>query len=35
MSFSEFKNREYKKLAKLIRDNLDMKSLYAILNRDV
>ena len=32
LSFNEFKEREYDKLAKLLRENLDMQEIYKILN---
>ena len=32
LSFNEFKEREYDKLAKLLRENLDIKEIYYILN---
>ena len=31
LSFNEFKEREYDKLAKLLRENLDIKEIYKIL----
>ena len=31
LSFNEFKEREYDKLAKLLRENLDIKEIYRIL----
>ena len=33
LSFNEFKEREYDKLAKLLRENLDMKEIYKILDK--
>ena len=32
LSFNEFKEREYDKLAKLLRENLNIKEIYKILN---
>ena len=32
LSFNEFKEREYDKLAKLLRENLDIEEIYRILN---
>ena len=32
LSFNKFKEREYDKLAKLLRENLDMQEIYKILN---
>ena len=32
-SFNEFKEREYNKLAKLLRENLDMQEIYKILDK--
>ena len=32
LSFNEFKEREYNKLAKLLRENLDIKEIYKILD---
>ena len=32
LSFNEFKEREYNKLAKLLRENLDIEEIYKILN---
>ena len=32
LSFNEFKGREYDKLAKLLRENLNIKEIYKILN---
>ena len=32
LSFNEFKEREYDKLAKLLRENLDIKEIYYILS---
>ena len=34
LSFNEFKEREYDKLAKLLRENLNIKEVYKILNRE-
>ena len=31
LSFNEFKEREYNKLAKLLRENLDIEEIYKIL----
>jgi len=31
-SFTQFKENEYQKLAKMLRENLDLKAIYAILN---
>ncbi|WP_432409664.1 cobyric acid synthase [Wukongibacter sp. M2B1] len=33
-SFDEFKEREYKKLAKIVRENVDMDKIYEIVNGD-
>ncbi|SKC75727.1 cobyric acid synthase [Maledivibacter halophilus] len=33
-SFNEFKEIEYKKLAKIVRNNIDMKKIYEIVNGD-
>ena len=32
LSFDKFKEREYDKLAKLLRENLDIKEIYRILD---
>ena len=32
LSFNKFKEREYNKLAKLLRENLDIKEIYRILD---
>ena len=32
LSFKKFKEREYDKLAKLLRENLDIKEIYRILS---
>ena len=32
LSFNEFKEKEYDKLAKLLRENLDIQEIYKILN---
>ena len=33
LSFKEFKEREYNKLANLLRENLDMEGIYKILGK--
>nr|WP_330390435.1 cobyric acid synthase [Paramaledivibacter caminithermalis] len=33
-SFEDFKEREYKKLAKIVRDNINMEKIYEIVNGD-
>ena len=33
LSFNEFKEREYNKLAKLLRENLDIEEIYSILDK--
>ena len=33
LSFNKFKEREYNKLAKLLRENLDIEEIYKILDK--
>ena len=33
-SFSEYKNREYDKLAQMLRDNINIKKIYEIMGCD-
>ena len=35
LSFNKFKEREYDKLAKLLRENLDIKEIYRIFKMDI